>query len=79
MYDEILSVKKLENGYEVRVADPKISEQNDKPKSNWKDPWKVYAFSTGKEVLEFIEKHINSMSKSDREQFDEAAKDAFKS
>ena len=78
MYDEMLSVQKLENGFQVRVRDPKISAENDKPKANWKDPWKAYAFSTGKEVLEFIEKHIASMPKSDREKFDEAAKDAFK-
>lgn len=77
MYDEMLSLRKLENGFEVRVCDQKIKAQNDKPKANWKDPWKAYAFSTGTEAIEFIEKHIETLPKSDREKFDEAAKEAF--
>lgn len=78
MYDEFLSVKKLENGFEVRICDPKVRAENDKPKSNWKDPWKAYAFSTSEEVLEFIGKHMSNLPKSDREKFDEAATEAFK-
>lgn len=77
MYDEILSVKKLENGFEVRVCDEKVRKANEKSKS-YKDPWKAYAFSTGKEVLEFVGKHLSTMSKTEREQFDDAAAEVFK-
>lgn len=54
MSDCILRVEKLTNGYEVEIHDPKIAEENMKPKSHWKDPWKGYAFKTSGEVSAFV-------------------------
>lgn len=51
----------LENGYTVEIRDPKIDEENSKPKSSWKDPWKSYAFSTAAEVKDFVGKHIDAV------------------
>lgn len=58
MSDCVLRVEKLTNGYEVEVYDPDIAAANQKPKSNWKDPWKGYAFSTIAEVIAFITKAL---------------------
>lgn len=54
MSDCILRVEKLTNGYEVEISDPKIVAENAKPKSNWQDPWKGYAFKTAEEVSTFV-------------------------
>lgn len=78
MSDTVLRLERLENGYEVEVFDEKIEENNRKPKSQYVSPWKGYAFTTGKEVIAFITKHINSLPKSSDEEFADAAKEAFK-
>lgn len=79
MSEEVLRLEKLENGYEVEVYDEKIAEENRKPKSTgYTSPWKAYAFSTGKEVIAFITKHLESLPKSSEEDFAEAANEAFK-
>lgn len=54
MSDCILRIEKLTNGYEVEIADPKIVAENAKPKSNWQDPWKGYAFKSAEEVATFV-------------------------
>lgn len=54
MSDCILRVEKLENGYEVEIVDEKIVEQNAKPKTAWKDPWKGYAFKDADSAIAFI-------------------------
>lgn len=51
---DVLRIEKLENGYEVSICDPKITAANSKPKSNWQDPWKEYAFTTADEVKNFV-------------------------
>lgn len=61
MSDSILRIEKLENGYEVEVCDPAIMAANEKPKSNWKDPWKSYAFKSSDEVKTFIGEHLDSL------------------
>lgn len=43
------------NGFEVEALDPKIVDENDKPKTNWKDPWVCYSFATKEQVMEFVE------------------------
>lgn len=83
MSEYILRIEKLENGYEVEVFDPKIEAANNKPAKkgapyNYQSPWKGYAFSTGKEVVEFVGKHLASLPKSDHQMFNEAAAEAFK-
>lgn len=60
MQDSI-RIEVLENGYTVEVRDPKIDEENKKPKSNWEDPWKTYAFSTSAEVKDFVGKHLDTL------------------
>lgn len=59
--DCVLRVEKLENGYEVEIADPKIQAANEKPKTSWQDPWKGYAFTTAEEALAFISQHLSSL------------------
>lgn len=54
-------IEVLENGYTVEVRDPKIDEENKKPKSNWEDPWKTYAFSTAPEVKAFVGTHLDNL------------------
>ena len=61
MSDCILRVKKLANGYEVEIVDPKIVAENDKPKGGYKDPWVEYAFTTSAEVIAFITAHLESL------------------
>lgn len=78
MSEYVLKVEKLENGYEVEVKDPKVAAANEKPKTAWQDPWKAYAFTTDKEVIEFIKRHLASLPKSSHDQFNEAATEAFK-
>ena len=59
--DSIVRIDKLENGYEVEVCDAAIMEANREPKSNWQDPWKGYAFTTAKEAVAFIAKHLDTL------------------
>lgn len=83
MSEYVLKVEKLENGYEVEIKDREQEVLNNKPsKKNapveWKDPWKAYAFSTDKEVVAFIKRHLASLPKSSHDAFNEAAEEAFK-
>lgn len=59
--DTVLRIEKLENGYEVEICDPKVMESNRKPKSNYEDPWKGYAFTTADEVKAFVGQHLDSL------------------
>ncbi len=59
--EDVLRIEKLENGYEVEVCDPKIMENNRKPKTEYKSPWKGYAFTTKEEVVAFISEHLDSL------------------
>lgn len=77
MSDYSIRIEKLENGFEVEVCDPAIRKANEKPKAQWKDPWKKYAFSTGKEVIAFVTRHLASVPKSGMDEFNEAADEAF--
>jgi len=56
----VARIEKLENGYEVEVADPELQKKNQSSK-NWKDPWKGYAFSTKEEVIKFLEKVLDKL------------------
>lgn len=83
MGEYVLKVEKLENGYEVEVMDAKIKAENDKPSKKgalgtYKSPWKAYAFSTDKEVIAFVAKHLASLPKSSEDEFNDAADEAFK-
>lgn len=57
----VLRIEKLENGYEVEVYDEAIGKKNDSPKSQYKDPWKGYAFTTADEVKTFVGEHLDSL------------------
>jgi len=59
--DTVLRIGKLENGYEVEICDPGIQAANDKPKSNYKDPWKGYVFTTAAEVAAFVTLHLDKL------------------
>jgi hypothetical protein len=56
-----IRIEVLENCYTVEVRDPDIDAENKKPKSNWQDPWKTYAFSTADEVKTFVGEHLNKL------------------
>jgi hypothetical protein len=62
MGDQILRIEKLTNGYEVEIVDTKAMENNRKPKTEYIDPWKSYAFTTAEEVKAFIGEHLDSLS-----------------
>lgn len=83
MGEYVLKIEKLENGYEVEVKDAKIEEANNKPSKKgapvaWESPWKAYAFSTDKEVIAFVTRHLASLPKSAHDEFNDAASEAFK-
>lgn len=84
MGEYVLKIEKLENGYEVEVKDSAQEKKNNTPsKKNgpaieWKDPWKAYAFSTDKEVIAFVKRHLSSLPKSSQDDFNDAAEAAFK-
>lgn len=59
--ETVLRIEKLENGYEVEICDPKVMENNRKPKSTYEDPWKGYAFTTAEEVKAFVGQHLDSL------------------
>jgi hypothetical protein len=61
MGETVLRIEKLQNGWEVEINDPKIIEENRKPKNSWTDPSKAYAFATAKEVADFITEHLDSL------------------
>lgn len=61
MGDCVLRISKLENGYEVEFCDPDVRKENAKPKSDYTDPWKGYAFSTVEEVSAFIDKKLGDL------------------
>lgn len=61
MNDTILRIEKLENGYTVSVCDPKIMAENEKPKTQYKDPYKNYAFTTAEEVKAYVGEHLDSL------------------
>lgn len=58
---DFIRIEKLENGFEIECLDEKIAEENAKPKSMYRDPYKAYAFSTGEEVLKFIKEKLGAM------------------
>lgn len=72
----VLRIEKLENGYEVEISDPKIIAANKKPKSQYQDPWKGYAFTTAEEVKNFVGEHLDSLKPPP--DADEEYSDAFK-
>lgn len=61
MGDTVLRIEKLTNGYEVEICDPKVMENNRKPKTSYEDPWKGYAFTTADEVKTFVGLHLDSL------------------
>jgi hypothetical protein len=83
MGEYVLKIEKLENGFEVEIMDAKIKAENDKPSKKgqmkpYVSPWKSYAFTTGKEAVAFVQKHIASLPKSSEDEFNDAAVEAFK-
>lgn len=61
--NDVLKIEKLENGYEVSICDPEIQKANADPKNKkWQSPWKDYAFTTAKEVADFVAEHLDSLT-----------------
>lgn len=77
MSQDVVRIEALENGFEVECLDPKIQEENGKPKSLYRDPYKSYAFSTSDEVLAFVKDKLSKMKpKSNTSEYASAFKEA---
>lgn len=75
--DDLIKIEALENGFEVECLDPKTAEENSKPKSMYKNPYKSYAFSTAAEVIAFVTEKLSKIKpKSKMSDYDMAFKEA---
>lgn len=52
--DDVLSIGINQQGYEVSVRDPKITEQNNDPKKPYKNPIIEYVFMDIDQVFKFV-------------------------
>lgn len=76
----VLRIEKLENGFEVEIADPEAKAKNSKSTGIYEDPWKAYAFVTVAEVVKFIDEKLGSLKAPEADEeysgaFAEAIKD----
>ena len=71
MADEILTISKIVNGYEIEYEDPEIIAANrkrdmsSKMMSPWKDPTKEMAFKTVQEVIDFLKDNLEKLEPDD--------------
>lgn len=65
--DDVIRIEALENGFEVECLDPKIVADNEKPKSQYKNPYKGYAFSTADEVVKFVGERLKAMKPKEKD------------
>lgn len=65
--DDIIRIEALENGFEVECLDPKVAEENAKPKSMYQNPYKGYAFSTADEVVAFVKEKLGKMKPAEKD------------
>lgn len=81
-----ISIERTQNGFLVRITDPKIVKQNQtRDKSSdccapWQDPQVKYSFEDEKGVIKFITDNIDKALPVDEysSTFDKAAKEADK-
>jgi hypothetical protein len=88
MYNDCtIRIERLQNGFTVRVTDPKIVKQNDERNKGgdsccapWQDPEVKYAFTTKEEVIAFITENLDKALPVDEysSTFDKAVKDKTK-
>jgi len=54
-------IERLTNGYVVRVRDPKIVKQNERPGRDgpWKDPDREFVFTTVEQVLAWLKANLD--------------------
>lgn len=85
--DCTIRIKRHQNGYTVYITDPakvKANQERDRKSDGacapWQDPEVSYAFSTSKEVTDFITENIDKALPVDEysSTFDKAAKEATK-
>lgn len=85
MHDYDINIKRMQNGYTVRITDPAIVKANaerDKAAKGdcvpWRDSQVSYAFTTSAEVLEFLKNNIDKAMPDDEfsSTFDAAVKDS---
>ena len=75
----VLRIEKLENGFEVEIADPESQASNKKSTGTYVDPWKAYAFATVEEVVKFINEKLGSLKAPETdEEYSGAFADAIK-
>jgi hypothetical protein len=61
MSDTIVRIRRIDNGFVVCANDPKIMENNRKPKVPWKDPECEYAFDTFEKVLKWLKTNVDNL------------------
>lgn len=67
MSEYVVKIEKLTNGYEVEYRDPDIVKANRAPTPKggmskpWRDPSRAMAFTTAKEVADFLSKNLDKM------------------
>lgn len=90
MYNDCtIRIERLQNGYTVRVTDPKIIKKNEERRNKsssadgccevapWQDPEVKYAFSKKEEVITFITENLDKVLPVDEysSTFDKAVKE----
>lgn len=85
MYDCIIRIERLQNGYTLRVTDPAIKKANRERDMRakagtcapWQDPEVSYAFTNSKDILEFLTTNIDKVLPKDEfsSTFDQAVKE----
>lgn len=67
MSEYVVKIEKLTNGYEVEYRDPDIVKANQARSSSkgsmapWRDPSRAMAFTTSKEVTDFLTKNLDKL------------------
>lgn len=72
-----IEIERAVNGFEVEYCDPEIEKKNRAPGSKmWADPKRKMVFMSAKDVVKFLEKHLDTLTPSDS--FDSAFDKALK-
>lgn len=59
--DCTIRINRAQNGFTISMTDPKIVAENDKPKSNWRDPNVTFICSDLQKGLDFIRENIEKV------------------
>lgn len=57
-----ITIKIVENGYEVRIPDPAIVKRNAAGRGMWLDPCRTFVARTPDEALSFVRRNLDKLS-----------------